>query len=131
MSKSIGIVLQGGLYNSTLRAMELLGCADTFGNSAIPLYVLNATYPLVPEEWVKFCSGKRRCWWWRRGSPSSSSRRRPRSCTRTDVSTRIVGKEVLPRFGEYTVDALRTGISRFHRPMGAAAAGRWQDSAGP
>ena len=30
-------MLQGGLYNSTLRALELLGCADTFGNSRIPL----------------------------------------------------------------------------------------------
>src|SRR5437764_1203390 len=59
ITRDIGIVLQGGLYNNTLRAMELLGCADTFGNSNIPLYVLNATYPLVPEEWVKFCSGKR------------------------------------------------------------------------
>ena len=55
----VGIVLQGGLYNNTLRAMELLGCADTFGTSKIPLYVLNATYPLLPEEWVRFCSGKR------------------------------------------------------------------------
>ncbi|MBV8401592.1 MAG: indolepyruvate ferredoxin oxidoreductase, partial [Acetobacteraceae bacterium] len=55
----IGIVLQGGLYNNALRALELLGCADTFGNSGIPLYVLNATYPLIPQEWVSFCSGKR------------------------------------------------------------------------
>src|SRR5262249_8213425 len=29
------------------------------------------------------------------------------------VNTRIVGKEVLPVFGEYTVDALRKGISTF------------------
>jgi len=55
----IGIVLQGGLYNSTLRALELLGCADAFGNSRIPLYCLNVTYPLVPDEWVKFCAGKK------------------------------------------------------------------------
>src|SRR5262249_37538183 len=58
-AQDIGIVLQGGLYNNTLRAMELLGCADTFGKSGIALYVLNVTYPLVPEEWVRFCAGKR------------------------------------------------------------------------
>src|SRR6202166_3887911 len=45
----IGIVLQGGLYNSTLRALELLGCADTFGNTKVPLYCLNVTYPMVPD----------------------------------------------------------------------------------
>ena len=39
----IGIVLQGGLYNSVLRALQLLGCADAFGTSRVPLYVLNAT----------------------------------------------------------------------------------------
>src|SRR3984893_2805219 len=29
-SQDVGIVLQGGLYNNALRALELLGCADTF-----------------------------------------------------------------------------------------------------
>ena len=55
----IGIVVQGGLYNSALRALELLGCADVFGTSKVSLYVLNVNYPLVPEEWVRFCRGKR------------------------------------------------------------------------
>src|SRR6204780_4418758 len=54
----IGLVLQGGLYNNTLRALELLGRADAFGASEVPLYVLNVTYPLVPEEWERFCRGK-------------------------------------------------------------------------
>ena len=30
----IGIVMQGGMYNTALRALELLGLADAFGNSA-------------------------------------------------------------------------------------------------
>src|ERR1700728_5227573 len=34
----IGIILQGGLYNSVLRALELLDCADAFGSTPIPLY---------------------------------------------------------------------------------------------
>src|SRR5260370_39565455 len=58
-ASDIGIVLQGGLYNNTLRALELLDCADAFESSKLPLYLLNVTYPLVFEEWVKFCSGKR------------------------------------------------------------------------
>ena len=33
----IGIVLQGGLYNTTIRALMLNGLADAFGDSKIPL----------------------------------------------------------------------------------------------
>ena len=58
-SGGVGIVLQGGLYNNLLRALELLGCADIFGKSRVPLYVLNVTYPLVAPEWRRFCSDKR------------------------------------------------------------------------
>ena len=39
--------------NNTLRALELLGRADAFGTSEVPLYVLNVTYPLVPQEWER------------------------------------------------------------------------------
>src|ERR1700689_1946581 len=55
----IGIILQGGLYNGVLRSLELLGYADAFGSTTVPLYILNVTYPLVPEEIEQFCAGKR------------------------------------------------------------------------
>jgi indolepyruvate ferredoxin oxidoreductase alpha subunit len=111
--QDIGIVLQGGLYNNTLRAMELLGCADTFGNSKIPLYVLNATYPLVPEEWVKFCSGKRAVLVVEEGQPEFIEQAASQILHKHDLNTRIVGKEILPMYGEYSVDALGKGISAF------------------
>lgn len=109
----VGIVMQGGLYNNTLRAMELLGCADIFGNSGIPLYVLNATYPLVPEEWVKFCSDKRAVLVVEEGQPEFIEQAATQILHQHGVNTRIVGKEILPMYGEYTVDALRKGISAF------------------
>ena len=112
-AKDVGIVMQGGLYNNTLRAMELLGCADTFGNSGIPLYVLNATYPLVPDEWVKFCSDKRAVLIVEEGQPEFIEQAATQILHQHGVSTRVVGKEILPMYGEYTVDALRTGISAF------------------
>ena len=58
-SRDFGIILQGGMYNNTVRALELLGLSDAFGNTKIPLYVLNVTYPLVDEEVKRFCAGKR------------------------------------------------------------------------
>jgi indolepyruvate ferredoxin oxidoreductase alpha subunit len=109
----IGIVLQGGLYNHTLRALELLGCADTFGSSKVPLYLLNVTYPLVPEEWVKFCSGKRAVLIVEEGQPEYIEQAASQILRRHDVNARIVGKGALPMFGEYSVDVLRRGIGEF------------------
>ena len=41
----VGIVLQGGMYNGVMRALQQLGLADVYGNTRVPLYVLNVTYP--------------------------------------------------------------------------------------
>src|ERR1700688_2943540 len=57
--QDFGIILQGGMYNTTIRALELLGLSDAFGATKVPLYVLNVTYPLIDEEVRRFCSGKR------------------------------------------------------------------------
>jgi len=92
---------------------ELLGCADTFGNSRIPLYVLNATYPLVPAEWVKFCSGKRAVLVVEEGQPEFIEQAATQILHQHELNTRIVGKEMLPQFGEYSVDALRKGLAAF------------------
>ena len=109
----IGIVMQGGLFNNTLRALELLDCADTFGTSRVPLYLLNVTYPLVPDEWVRFCSGKRAVLIVEEGQPEFIEQSANQILRENEVSARIVGKAVLPMFGEYSVDALRLGIGRF------------------
>jgi indolepyruvate ferredoxin oxidoreductase alpha subunit len=109
----IGIVLQGGLSNNVLRALELLDCADTFGGSRIPLYVLNVTYPLVPEEWVRFCSGKRAVLVVEEGQPDFIEQAASQILRRADVQARLAGKDMLPMTGEYTVDVLRKGIEKF------------------
>jgi len=129
----IGIVLQGGLYNSTLRALELLGCADAFGNSRIPLYCLNVTYPLVPDEWVRFCAGKKAVLVVEEGQPEFIEQAAAQILHRHDVQARLLGKGVLPMTGEYSVDVLRKGLGEFidrwapqARPaigVGAGAAG--------
>src|SRR5262249_20154863 len=107
---AVGIVVQGGLYNSTLRALELLGCADVFGTSRLPLYVLNVTYPLVADEWLRFCADKRAVLVLEEGQPEFIEQAASQILHRAGVATRLLGKEVLPMCGEYTVDVLRTGI---------------------
>jgi len=112
-ASDIGIVLQGGLYNNTLRALELLDCADAFGGSKVPLYLLNVTYPLIPEEWAKFCSGKRAVLIVEEGQPEYIEQAACQILRQHDVNTRIVGKGPLPMFGEYSVDVLRKGLGEF------------------
>src|SRR3954447_182382 len=41
----LGIICQGGMYNAVVRALQLLGLADPFGATRIPIYCLNVTYP--------------------------------------------------------------------------------------
>jgi len=109
----IGIVLQGGLYNNALRALELLGCADTFGTTRVPLYCLNVTYPLVPDEWVKFCAGKKAVLVVEEGQPEFIEQSAAQILRRHDVQARLLGKDVLPLTGEYSVDVLRKGLVEF------------------
>jgi indolepyruvate ferredoxin oxidoreductase alpha subunit len=112
-ANDIGIVLQGGLFNSALRALELLGCADVFGSSKVSLYILNVNYPLVPEEWVRFCRGKRAVLIAEEGQPDFIEQAASQILHKHEVNTRLLGKGVLPMHGEYNVDVLRAGFEKF------------------
>ena len=57
--EGVGIIVQGGLYNTLQRALHTLGLADAFGASRVPILALNVVYPLVPGEITAFCAGKR------------------------------------------------------------------------
>src|SRR5687767_10028345 len=48
----LGIVMQGGLWNTAVRGLHVLGMADVYGRTPVPLMVLNAIHPLVPEELI-------------------------------------------------------------------------------
>ena len=45
----LGIVVQGGMYNGLIRALQRLGLADVFGDTEVPIYCLNVTYPLIRD----------------------------------------------------------------------------------
>ncbi len=109
----IGIVLQGGMYNGVLRALERLGLADAYGHSRIPLYVLNVTYPLVDAEVVRFCIGKRAVLLVEEGQPDYIEQNLHAILRRADVQTTVVGKAVLPMAGEYTGSAMLAGLRAF------------------
>ena len=109
----IGIVVQGGLYNTVLRSLEILGLADVFGKSRVPLYVLNVTYPLVPEEFTAFAAGKQALLIVEEGQPEYIEQSVNQFLRKADLQTRIVGKGPLPMAGEYTGAIVGAGIKSF------------------
>ena len=112
-AQDFGIVMQGGLYNSVLRSLELLGLADAFGNSRVPLYVLNITYPLIDAEFIRFCAGKRGILLVEEGQPDFIEQNVNTILRRADVQTRIHGKDLLPMAGEYTGGVVLKAVARF------------------
>jgi len=111
--KDVGIVMLGGMYNSTMRALERHGLADAFGNARVPIYVLNVAYPLVDNELLRFASGKKALLIVEEGAPEYIEQAVSTMLRRADLQTRVHGKDMLPMGGEYTALVLRDGIGRF------------------
>ena len=109
----VGLILQGGLYNTAIRALERLGLADAFGNTRVPLYVMNVTYPLVPAELVQFCAGKRRVLLVEEGQPNYIEQELSLVLRSADLQTVLHGKDILPRQGEFTGQVAFDGIAEF------------------
>ncbi len=109
----VGLVVQGGLYNALVRALEQIGLAGADGASTLPLLVLNVTYPLVPAELSAFCTGKRAVLVLEEGSPEYIEKDLVQALNRLGVNTPVHGKDLLPPAGEYTVEVVAQGLIGF------------------
>ena len=110
----LGILCQGGLYNAVIRALQLLGLADAFGGARVPIYCMNVAYPLVPEEVVAFCSGRKRVLIVEEGQPAFIEEAVLAALRRAGANeVQVLGKGLLPMAGEYTGEVVLTGIARF------------------
>jgi indolepyruvate ferredoxin oxidoreductase alpha subunit len=119
--KELGIILQGGLTPTALRALELLGRADVFGRSRIPLLVLNVIHPLVPEQLVDFLEGKRRVLVLEEGMPNFIEQELKALAYDRALSVRIEGKGTVAAQGEYVPEVVLAALTRF---LGGEAEGR-------
>ncbi len=109
----VGIVVQGGHYNTLLRVLERVGLADVFGRSRVPLYVMNVTYPLVDDEVVRFCRGKRAVLMVEEGQPNYLEQNVAAILRAAGCDTALHGKDVLPVAGEYTAAEVLAGVRAF------------------
>ncbi|MGD9865923.1 MAG: thiamine pyrophosphate-dependent enzyme [Pseudodonghicola sp.] len=109
----IGLVCQGGMYNGVIRALQRLGLADIYGNSEIPVYCLNVTYPLVSDEFAGFAEGKEAVLVIEEGQPEFIEQALSTFILRRGLKVRLHGKDMLPMAGEYTGKVMLDGITAF------------------
>jgi indolepyruvate ferredoxin oxidoreductase alpha subunit len=109
----IGVICQGGLFNTLQRSLQQVGLADAFGQTEVPTLVLNVTYPLVPSEISAFCAGKRTVLVVEEGQPNFIEQAVESILRKADLQTKVVGKGPLPMAGEYTADVMLNGVVKF------------------
>ena len=109
----LGIVMQGGLWNTTLRGLHVLGLADLHGRTPIPLCVLNVLHPLVPEELIAFLRTKRRVLVVEEGMPNHVERDLKAIAHDEKLDVEIHGKDLLSPHGEYVPQLVLRGLHRF------------------
>ncbi|MBL4800681.1 MAG: indolepyruvate ferredoxin oxidoreductase subunit alpha [Emcibacter sp.] len=111
--KDVGIIFEGGLYNVVIRALQMLGLADSLGETQIPLYVMNVTYPLVDEDLVAFAKDKKAVLMVEEGQPNYIEQALNKVFNDADLTCKISGKDMLPVAGEYTGQVMKEGIKGF------------------
>lgn len=111
----VGLVVQGGMYNGVIRALQRLGLADLYGNSDVPIYVLNVTYPLLSSEFLAFCEGKDQVLVIEEGQPEFIEQQLSTYLYRAGSSVKLRGKDIFPMAGEYTGQVMLDSLSSFLR----------------
>ncbi len=109
----IGIITLGGLYNGVMRGLQQLGLADVYGNSSVPIYVMNVAYPTIDDEVIDFCLGKKAVIMVEEGAPEYVEQTLHTLMRRRDIQTRLHGKDILPLGGEYTAPVMMKGLKTF------------------
>lgn len=128
----LGLVIQGGLYNTLIRALQQFDLSDAFGVSSLSILVLNVTYPLVPAELTNFCKGKTAVLLLEEGQPEYIEQELALMLRRLDLQTPVHGKDMLPSGGEYSAEVMADGLLKFldkHRPSAIPESSRnWLQS---
>lgn len=109
----VGIVIQGGMYNGAIRALQRLGLADAAGQTDLPLYVLNVTYPLVEDEFLDFAAGKSAILVVEEGYPAHLEDELRAILHKAGRAQVVEGKGLFPRAGELTGAVMLEALSGF------------------
>jgi indolepyruvate ferredoxin oxidoreductase, alpha subunit len=105
--------MQGGLWNTVVRGLHVLGLADVHGRTPVPLLILNALHPLVPEELIGFLRGKSHVLVVEEGMPNYVERELKAYAHDARLDVEIHGKELLSPHGEYVPALVIGGLRKF------------------
>ena len=111
----VGLVIQGGMYNGVIRALQRLGLADIYGETDVPIYCLNVTYPLIEDQALAFCRDKDAVLVVEEGQPNYVEEAFGAMLYKAGARTKLLGKGPLPKAGEYTGRVMLDGIGGFLR----------------
>ncbi|MEW2914857.1 indolepyruvate ferredoxin oxidoreductase subunit alpha [Leisingera sp. JC11] len=114
-----GLICLGGMYNSVIRALQRLGLADLSGNTEVPLYVMNVAYPLVQSDLLDFCEGKDAVLMIEEGQPEFIEQQLGAMLYKAGSQTKLEGKGIFPKAGEYTGQVMMDGLDDFFRKYAA------------
>ena len=114
----VGLIVQGGLYNNLIRALQGFGLADGLGRSQLPILCLNVVYPLVPDQIVDFCTGKRAVLVLEEGQPEYLEQDIQTVLRRANSQTPVFGKDMLEMAGEYTTELMSSGLIKLFTRIG-------------
>jgi indolepyruvate ferredoxin oxidoreductase, alpha subunit len=109
----VGIILQGGMYNAVIRALQRLGLADIHGGTQVPLYVMNVTYPLIDSEILDFCADKDAVLMVEEGQPNYLEQAIGAILYKAGARVTLTGKGPLPLAGELTGAIMLEGCRAF------------------
>ena len=121
-ASDVGVIVQGGTYNTVARVLQQLGVADVYGRSQVPLYVMNVAYPVVDAEVLRFCEGKRAVLLVEEGQPNYIEQNIATILRAAGSPTALHGKDVLPVAGEYTAAEVLAGTRTFLQRYGLLGA---------
>jgi indolepyruvate ferredoxin oxidoreductase, alpha subunit len=77
------------------------------------MYVMNVAYPVVDDEVIEFCQGKRAVLLLEEGQPDYIEQNLNAILRRADVPTALHGKDMLAVAGEYTSTVVTRGVNEF------------------
>ena len=109
----LGLIVQGGLTSNLVRALQKLQLADDMGTPHMPMLILNAVYPLVPEQISRFCHAKTAVLVIEEGHPEYIEQAIGAQLHKEQSQCRLHGKDIMSQPGEYTTEALIRGLDKF------------------
>jgi indolepyruvate ferredoxin oxidoreductase, alpha subunit len=113
--QSLGIIVQGGLTSNLIRALQKLALADEQGNSHLPMLILNAVYPLVPEQIAEFCNNMQAVVVIEEGQPEYIEQEVATHLHRLGSRCLVHGKDYFQQQGEYSTEVMIRALSALTR----------------